>query len=270
MIVRVYDKESDIYFKSMVYAVINTGGYEQNLVIVPSENGDYFKIIECIDKTDPKIRKENINPVTSEGFNHHNEWIYQYTGNTDKNLDDYSGLLSEDIIFYAYYGFSWIYNNKPFLIELLNGGTIPVKGYEHLIPDGDEYKLEGWNYVENQSDIDFLHTQAYGFHDTIIKELNYTSGCYVDEEKCMYITDSSERKVTILFNSQWCKHIELIFFSVTELNLRPTNGADIYGASLLIKDETIFFCDAEYDGGVNKSYDEIWIESYGLRWRFLE
>ena len=99
--------------------------------------------------------------------------------------------------------------------------------------------------------------------------MNYISGSYVNDENHMFCTDNV-RRVTMRFDSQWCRSIEIVFEGVLALNLRPCQdnySADLHDASLFIQDEVLYFFDSRLDN-INKSYDGTWIESYSIRWRF--
>jgi len=269
MLVRVFDSQRNTYFKSEVYAVINSGFSEKRLVVFSSCDGNYFKFFDYLDKCDPKSPKVLINTIIPNGLDSNSEWIYQRNDDVDEKLEDYVKLLSDNIRFFEYWGYAWIYENKPLLTELLEGWAVSTKGYEHQIPDPYAYRLKGWNYVESQQDIDYIFEQTDGFHDSVLNELNYTSGAYVDDEKRMYCTDNV-RRVIMRFDSQWCNSFEMTFEGVTALNLRPSSdnfSSDIFDASLFVKDETILFFDSRIDA-IDKSYGGTWIESYGLRWRF--
>jgi len=100
----------------------------------------------------------------------------------------------------------------------------------------------------------------------VLKELNYSSGAYVDDENRMYCTDSV-RQVTMRFDSQWCRSIEMVFEGVIGLNLRPSSDnttSFLYGASMFVQDGIISFYDSHIDS-IDKSYEGTWIESFGLR-----
>jgi hypothetical protein len=131
--------------------------------------------------------------------------------------------------------------------------------------------LDGWSYIESQCDIDFILEQTCWFHDSVLRELNYVSGSYVDDKKHMFCTDSI-RQVTMRFDSQQCRPIEMVFEGVSALNLRPHSdnySSNLYGASLFLQNASIFFCEEQMDR-IDKSYEGTWIESYSLRWRFSE
>ena len=270
MLVRVFDIQSNTYFKSDVYAIINSGWYEKRLVVFSSGNDRYFKFFDYLDKSDAKAPKVLINSILSTGFHPDFDWVHQRVDDVDKQLEDYIGLLNDDIRFFEYRGYSWIYNNKQLLAELLNGGMVSSKGFEHQLIDSNDYKVEGWNYVETQQDIDSILEQTSAFHDSVLKELDYISGAYVDENNSMYCSDS-ERRIKVRFDSQWCRPIEMIFEGVTELNLRPASdnySSNIYGATLLLQNASIFFCDDTIDD-INELYTGTWIKAYSLRWRFV-
>lgn len=99
--------------------------------------------------------------------------------------------------------------------------------------------------------------------------MNYISGAYVDDKNRIHCTDEV-RQVTMRFDSQWCRPIEMVFEAVVALNLRPfqdNQSSWLYDASLFVQNETVFFFDSHIDA-IDRTYDGTWIESYGLRWRF--
>jgi len=271
MFVRVYDSQQNIYFKSEVYAIINTGWYEKQLVVFSSGGDKYFKLFDYLEKSNPTAPVALISTIIPGSSVSSSEWMFKRSNDVDKKLNDYVGLLDTEIRFFEYRGYSWIYEDKILLTELLKGNAVSTKGYELQILAPNAYQLEGWNYIETQEGVNFLLEQTSGFHDSVMKELSYVSGSYVDDNKSMYCTDST-RTVTIRFDSQWCNSIEMVFEGVTALNLRPSadnHFSFIYSASLFLRNATIFFCDEHMDD-IDKTYEGTWIESYSLRWRFFE
>jgi len=271
MYVRVFDKKSNNYFKSEVYAIINSGWYGKQLVVVPSDDDYYLKFFDYLDKSDPKTPKVLINVVKSNDCYCDIEWMCQRSNSVDENLDEFAELLSEDIRFFEYRGYAWIYNNKPLLVRLLNGDKVSIKGYENKIIDFNAYKIKDWNYIEDQKDVDFILEQTFSFHDTVLKELNYTSGSFVDDRNFMHCTDSI-RQITVRLDSQMCRPIEMVFEGVTALNLRPcsdNHSSNLTDASLFVHNASIWFFDKLLDN-IDKSYKGTWVESYGLRWRFCD
>lgn len=130
-------------------------------------------------------------------------------------------------------------------------------------------KLDGWHYIETQQDISFIFEQTHSFLDSVLKDLNYISGAYVDENNHMFSMDSI-KQITMRLDSQWSRPFELVFEDVVALNLRPfseKHSASIVSVSLFVKDDVVFFCDDKIDG-IDESYDGTWIKAYKLRWRF--
>lgn len=126
MKVRVYDRTTGSYFKSEVYAKINTGWYEKQLVHVPSENGGYICFFDYLDKGEnkesPKVFINTITPDIPK------EWMSQKSESVDNKLPGFEKLLRKEVRFFEYIGYSWLYENKSILAGLLNGDVIPFKG----------------------------------------------------------------------------------------------------------------------------------------------
>ncbi|MCL2563722.1 MAG: hypothetical protein FWE08_06775 [Oscillospiraceae bacterium] len=269
MFVRVFDSQRNIYFKSEVYAIINSGWYEKRLVVFSTDDGSYFKFFDYIDKSDPK-HKVLINTITSNGFGSTSEWIRKDSNDVDKKLEEYA-RLPDDIRFFEYKGHAWIYENISLLTKLLKGDMVSTKGYKHQIFTSNARQSDDWNYVDKQQDIDFILEQTGGFHDSVLKKLDYISGSYVDDKNQMYCMDNI-KQVSMWFDSQWCRPIEMVFESVIALNLRPYSDNEtsfLFDAALFVQNETIFFFDSRIDA-IDRNYDGTWIEAYGLRWRFCD
>ena len=266
MRVRVHDKDSNTYFISEVYAKINLGVYEKLLVLVPSSNRCYMKLFDCcIKNSDSAFYTAQINVITPETPSN---WISLQSGSIDKNLTEYN-LLKHNIRFNRYFGFDWIYKSKESLIRLLQGEKIVVSGsiFEGKLIDSC---WKEWNYIQSSEDIENLMTETFGFHDSVIKTFNYTSGASVNDNKSMNAS-ASIRRINMVIESQWCDAVELIFEGVTALNLRPPSDnytADINGVSIVVKEGIIYFYD---DIIVNDAFsDEVtWISAYSLCWKFM-
>lgn len=265
MRVRVYDKQSGICFQSEVYAIINTGYYEKYLVSVPFGNGGYMKLFDYLDKSDQKL-PVLVNLVTPQGPE---GWIYKQTGKVDRQFEEYRHVLGSSILFFEYRGFPWLWEDTDTLGALLRGEAVLIRG--SLFEDRlySDTALPGWNYVMTQEDADAFQRSVCGFHDAVIRGLDYVSGAYVNADKSMYPL-ADVRSVSILIQSQQCRDFEMIFEGVTALNLRPAADkytADIYDASLFVRDASVFFSDSCLEKP-DTSYEGTWITAYGLRWRF--
>jgi len=263
MLVRVYDKERSIYFKSEVYAILNVGWFTQYLVLVPDEKAGYLKLFDFLDKTSSAPHYDVlVNIVTPQ---QPEEWISK----DGAFLLKVKKALSDDTIkFDSYRGYDWLFEKSHIIAALLRGESVPAdfEGFQSA-----DSTLDGWNYINTQDDIDFLMKTAYGFHDSCIENMEYTSGSYVSEDKSMRPTDDI-RMLKMIIGSQWCDSIELIFEGLLGLNLRPAGDnydSIVFSATLRIKDETILFADGDLDSD-ELSDDGTCVKALSLRWRFSE
>lgn len=275
MRVRVYDKENKTYFKSEVYAIIDGGWYARYLVLEPYNDKLYLKLIEYIDKShnDPYY-PVNINVITNEMPD---EWVIK----KDADLLQIRNLLSDqEELRFDFQGFPWLFEESKLVADLIRGNKVdceetPLKA-KNMIS-----KKAGWQYVENETDIHGLLYAFYDFHDSCLTSLQYISGSKVLEDRSMIPFDGI-RQVTMSFESQCCNPIELVFEGVLAMNLRPARDnrdSIINCASIILKDEAIFFCDCEMkteelscDDEMETeelSYEDTWIKALSLRWRQL-
>jgi hypothetical protein len=267
MRVRVYNKCTKGYFISEVYAIINTGYYEKYLVIENIANKRYFKLVEYLDKAkgNPHL-PVNINVISSIELS--KAWVSK-EDNDLKDISDRLAAKDKNDSFYRYRGYDFILEQKDLLIALLKGEHVP---YESLLGNEKEIstKLEGWNYVESEDDIQNLMKTFHGFHDSVLRNLNYVSGSGKDKKGIM-ITDNI-RRASMIFDSSWSDSIEIVFEGVLILNLRPAKDnycSDLFSATIMLKDKTILL----YDGDVNseqENYEGTWINALGMRWRFMD
>lgn len=265
MRVRFYDSQTKKYGKSEVYAIINSGYYEKQLLLSRSETGAYLKFYDYLDQSsaDLPVLINTVIPEEPEG------WIYQKSDTVRGQLEPYKALLDGSMLFFEYHGFPWLWDAPETLTRLLNGEAVPLRGslFEgRLYSDIDQ---PGWTFVESQEDADAFQKAVYGLHDSVIKEIQYTSGAYVSPDKSMYPL-ADKRRAAVQIQSQLCPDIELVFEGVTALNLRPDSEnfmADIFDSTLLVEDASVFFCDS-YMEKADTSYQGTWIAAYSLKWRF--
>lgn len=270
MWVRFLDKDSRIYRKSEVYAVINSGIYDKLVLRVRDADGDYVKLFDGMEE---KRGEEGIRyqPLVSPIFSSVPEgWTRQETTGVDEPLPGYETLQEKGVRFYRFCGFSWLWEDRETLSNLLTGKLVRVAGsiFEGKLYSGLDDR-EGWSFVETQQDADRFLEETGGLHDSTIHTVRYESGNYVDGENMMHLPDL--RHVVMELHSQWCPRIELVFDGVTALNLRPPGdnySGDIFDSTLLVKDCTVFFADSWMET-VDVSYPGTWITAYSLKWRFL-
>ncbi|MCL2425178.1 MAG: hypothetical protein FWD05_02460 [Oscillospiraceae bacterium] len=125
--------------------------------------------------------------------------------------------------------------------------------------------------INDYKDVEKLMKEFCYFHDSCIKEIAYTSGSYVNNDKTMRPIND-ERRVSIILQSQISEHrtIELCFELIEKLNLQPKGEgfeSVIYGASLVANDELFYWSDWE---GLNiKNISEesgTWISAKKVKW----
>lgn len=264
MRIRVYNKYTNKYFVSEVYGIINSGYYEKYLVLEIIDDRKYFQIYEYLDKSKKgPIYPVNINVISS------NELPEPWITKKETDLKYYNDKLNakdRNNGFYSYRGYAFILEQKDSLIKLLKGNKVT---YDELIGNRKDIctKLDGWNYIECEKDIHNLMKIFNGFHDSVLRDLNYISGsgkC----EKGMIVTDNI-RQVTMKFDSDWSDSIEIVFEGVLVLNLIPARDnytSDLFSATIMIKDETILFYNDEVDSE-QTNYEGTWVKSLGMRWK---
>lgn len=172
MRVRVYDKKTNTYFKSDVYAIINTA-YDEKLLLMTSDNFElHLKFYEYLDKTD-KEWSVLINTILPD---RPDEWISARSNSAAEQLNKFKSLLKVDIRFFEYIGPSWLWQDTATLIRLLMGDRIPLKGSIFEKKLNIEMIKTEWNYVETQADADLFMKQTCNLHDSVIKDIYYISG----------------------------------------------------------------------------------------------
>ncbi|MBS6953247.1 MAG: hypothetical protein KH230_08420 [Enterocloster asparagiformis] len=265
MKVRVCDPVKGRYFKSEVYALVNTGWYERRLVRIPGENGGCMKFFDYLDRRGGGSSPALINTIVP---GEHPDWIRRSSGNVDTRIAGFERGLPEQMKFFEYIGVSWLFEETGLLARLLEGEAVPVLGspFERRLYTCDE---EGWNYVETEEDARRLFCETSGFHDSLLRELHYVSGAHGNADGTVCPVDDA-RRVVMEFDCQWSPGVELVFEGVTALNLRPAGDnymSELYGASLRVAEAQVFFADSE---GVREFPPDCgtWVSSYSLRWRF--
>lgn len=266
MRVRVYDKETNNYFVSEVYAIINTGYYEKYLVLEETDKKRNFRMFDYLDKSNKgPFFPVNINIISSNQLPE--PWVYKIEPDLKYFMDK---LHTEDKYksFYSFRGYAFVFEQKDLLITLFKGNKV---AYEEMMGNKERIctKLTAWNYIESEKDIENLMEIFAGFHDSVLTSLNYISGSKKVEQG-ISVTDDI-RQVSMIFDSQWSDSIEIVFEGVLALNLRPAKDnytSELFSATIMLKDETILF----YDDDVNseqEDYQGTWLNALGMRWRFL-
>lgn len=132
-----------------------------------------------------------------------------------------------------------------------------------------------WNKIVNNDDVmNFMNKISY-FHDSCIKEMNYLSGAYVNENLSMHpINDRRLLKVIIQRQFEDLSVIELEFVGLKYLKLFPTNEqytCDILDSTIILKNDCVYWCDC---GDISETeldyYEGTLVCAEKLRWRVVD
>ena len=257
MFVRVYDKENNRYYKSMVYARIGIGAWHGMIVFDPLCGA--FVMSDIYDKTD------NYKPICATiNANTENFVTYEkaYMLKIKKCLRGKASVrkIDENTDYLYFHGYADVLENVEFVASLLRGEKIPL--LESGINLRKNEDAETWNYVKTQKDADDFMALFAGFHDAYIKKITYEEITYPVNIATAYA----------IFESCWYGTVELCFEAVSELRLRPAGenySGEIYDATLLANDERVFWAD-DFMEEENMDHGGCAIRAINLKWRTLE
>ena len=132
-----------------------------------------------------------------------------------------------------------------------------------------------WNEIVNKNDLSCFMSRMSFFHDSCIKELQYISGAYVDEDLSMYPVND-KRILNVIIQRQFddVPMIEMQFVGLKSLKLFPddeTYTCEILDSTMILNDEGVFWCDC---GNVSENdlgnYEGTLIHASKVRWRSIE
>lgn len=236
MLIRVFDRENKRYYKSIVYGVVN----HLSDAIVLNPYTDCFELAPHFDTSGVLYE-----PLYEEIQPERKDWV----AGTAEDLKKLQVVFGDKAV-NCLYGYEDVVGKYEFLLALLQQKPVEkaAAGIQLRIPE-DEAQ---WNYIRTQEDADAFLKLFEGFHDSTLDQLSY-------EED-----NTGTRKLTAVFdNSCWYGVAELCFEGLIAMNLRPALhcSRDIYCASLLVKDESIFWEEEAF--GQEGSY----IKALNLKWR---
>lgn len=260
---RVYDKVNQTYYLSEVYGIMNWGG---DRYIVESNEKDEQRLclVESVDFTAPVPYRENIECIDCNKDLGKASWIYPNRGELAQINKVLENTYNHEAL-HSFCGYEYIWKQQEKLTELIVQGIVPYHEFGNIKIDT---KLPDWNYIENKQDIDRLMKEFLGFHDSVIQQINYITGDYVDKDGSMCLSESYEKKIQMVFDSQWSGSIEIVFEAVKVLHLVPPESyvGNLYDASIFIQDFMIYFYDTAFDK-IPDSYDGTCVKALGMRWR---
>lgn len=144
-----------------------------------------------------------------------------------------------------------------------------------------------WNIINSDDDIKNLLNECYGFHDSILTELTYSTGNYVNEENFMHFSEPEQYELHMIFHSQSSNPIELCFTGVKKYCV--TGWQNKYSNDILdcylkfhkdlitgLDDELIVFADYELfkpkeiqDRKILDEPGTTYVIAKKLKWRFI-
>lgn len=247
MFVRVYDKLKREYYKSMVYGLINTGYYEQAITYNPFSG--CFELVDYFDKG-----RKNLSPAYQHINSNRDEWITVEKTSLLK-LKKYCRVNGSGLEITCFNGYQEVFDDFGFLLRIIREKNVPAA--ETKLAPRDNEDISQWNYIRTQADANQFMKLFVAFHDSTLDKLNY-------EETY------GETRLTVQFdNSGWYGIVELCFEGIIALNLRApleNYSREIYGATLLIRDESVFWADDELEVE-DLSYPGTYIKALNLKWR---
>jgi hypothetical protein len=139
----------------------------------------------------------------------------------------------------------------------------------------DAQMLQEWQSVETEGDAARLRTVFGDFHDGCLREAHVWSETYVSEDLSMAFGYPCHlgTHVRLLFQRQWRNPsaIELLFDQVIGFHVVPppeNYGADIWGATLFLRDGIIYWSDnSQWRPDSGDRDESTWIGARRLRWR---
>lgn len=264
---RVYDKSDNTFYVSEVYGIVNSGG--DKYIVGRQKAGMWqFHLVDYLDFSSSQVpHPVQVECIDCNALNGQAEWLCK----TKEELEEFNQILEQQFSLpriLRYSGYRFIWEDRETLIQLLLNKTARD---DAGIAAGIQTKLMGWNYIESKSDIDMLMEAFAGFHDSVIKEIHYVSGDYVDGEG-MHLTFSCDKKIQFLFDSDWSDSIKVIFEAVQLMQLVPPAEnylADLFDASVFVKNHEVYFYDSSL-AEIPETYSGTWVKALGMRWRTLK
>lgn len=251
MFVRVFDKNKNIYFKSIVYSTVEIGCRSKYIVLNPITNTfdlvDYFD--ESVTPWEPLVEKIQADySYYSDSNAYKGSALLKY-----KHFCTTSGIEPVDLKLMV--GYPDVCENYAFLADIFTNKSVPVGKYRITIREPED--ISEWNYIRTQSDANDFMEKFFGFHDSTIEKISYSE------------SDIYTSAVVTFDNSDWYGIVELCFEGIQMLKIQPATenyGRDIFEASLIVENESVFWADS-YMEVPDTSYDGSVIKALNLKWR---
>lgn len=127
-----------------------------------------------------------------------------------------------------------------------------------------------WNEIKTRNDVEKLNDMFDNFHDSYLKEMSFSSGCFIDEKLKMHEINNPTAR--FLFQRAWRNPavIEIQFENVIQVNIKPNSKnefSDIMIAHLYLEDNVYFWSARDYEFKEDGKDNYTWIASRGVKWR---
>lgn len=250
MFVRVFNKEKNIYYKSMVYAIVGIGWFLQYIVLNPHTRS--FELVDYLDKQyQPAkplveiIQADDAEFVVYEGS--HMLKYKQFCKTTRHKFVDVKRMM----------GYQDVLENHAFVADILTNHSVPFDS--HKISARNLSDTAEWNYILTQADADDFMKMFAGFHDSTLEKINYSE------------SNASTIVNAIFDNSGWFGIVELCFEGIQMMKVVPASqnySRELFEASLIVENESVFWADA-YMEKANDLYEGSIIRALNLKWKKL-
>ena len=250
MFVRVFDKDKNVYYKSIVYSTVGIGWDLQYIVLNPYTQT--FDLVDYLDKSAAPATPlvETIQPDHADFVVYEGSQILKY-----KHFCKTNGHEFVDVKHMT--GYADILENYDFLADILTNKSVPAETYK--IPIRSLHDSTQWNYILTQADADDFMKKFAGFHDSTLDRIIYSE------------SDAPATVNAIFDNSGWFGVVELCFEGVHVLRIMPATenySREIFEASLIVENESVFWADG-YMQEADDSYQGSIIKALNLKWRKL-
>jgi len=243
MYCRIFNHETNRYYRSVVYGKINAGCFEECIVLNPQHSR--FELVPYFSRADTSATPQiwTIQPETGG-------WV-RLSGAQLLPFAQY--LKKHDIAYRLDHlaGYPDVCSSHEFLAALITNRTVPLE--ESGIPLRQLADADAWHYLSTQEDADAFMQDFAGFHDATLDKLIY------EEDTCM-------SRITATFdNSGWYGVVEICFEGILMMNLRPPQenyDRFIYDGILRVTEESVYWADESC-----KDASCSCIEALSAKWR---
>ena len=132
-----------------------------------------------------------------------------------------------------------------------------------------------WNVINNQKDLDEFNYNYSNFHDSMLKEICFSTGAYVDEN--LVRRNINLPVARFVFQSECANPedsvVEIEFSNVVQINIRPKDenqDLSIIDAKIYLDNGIFYFNEADCAIQDSDKDDFTWISAKNVKWRMRE